>query len=384
MCRSKAPIFRGTLKTASGGAIDVGAGGAVFDGSAPASPIANSGNVSVLDSSTLLLLGRIDNSGSVTLASTGDQTFMSIGDGGAALTGGGKIILTSNGEDGIESGGVGSPTLTNVNNTISGNGVLGDGLNVINEADGVIDANLHSFPTAFLSIADADVANAGLIEATAGGFLEIDLSPIDNASTGIVAATGTNSVVLVEHGTITGGTLKTASGGVIKVGAGDVTFDGSTPAAPITNTGNVVVEDNSNLTLLGTIDNTGSITLDATANTTELIVGAGGATLEGGGKVILTTAVDNEIASVASSDTLTNVNNTITGLGVIAAALVNEANGVVDATAANGDMIITGGTSNAGLLELTTGGLLFEGPTTVNNTATGVIAAIGAHASVGS
>ena len=150
-----ADISGGTLKTASGGAIDVGAGGAVFDGSAPASPIANSGNVSVLDSSTLLLLGTIDNSGSVTLASTGDQTFMSIGDGGAALTGGGKIILTSNGEDGIESGGVGSPTLTNVNNTISGNGVLGDGLNVINEADGVIDANLHSFPTAFLSIADA-------------------------------------------------------------------------------------------------------------------------------------------------------------------------------------------------------------------------------------
>jgi hypothetical protein len=367
---AKGTITGGTLKTASGGAIEVGDDGVTFDGSTPASPIANAGNVMVTDNDTLTLLGTIDNSGTIKLDSTGDQTELIVGNEGAALSGGGKIELTNNDEDVITAASP-SPTLTNVNNTVTGSGVLGDGLNLTNEAAGVIDANVPSS----LTIRGNNVANAGLIEATAGGELEINSTQIDNASTGIIAATGTNSVVVVVEATITGGTLKTASGGAIEVGASGVTFDGSTPAAPITNAGNVVVQDGDILTVLGTIDNSGTITLDSTGDPTKLVIVAGGAALEGGGKIILTVA-SNEITGVAASDTLTNVDNSISGAGTLGGdemTLVNDMKGVVDAVGGgnvNPLIVDTGANEivNAGLMEATTGSLDVD--SLVSNTGT--------------
>lgn len=369
-------VTGGTLKTASGGAIDVGAAGVTFDGSTPADPVTNTGSVVVLDSFGLTLLGTIDNSGTITLDSTGDPTTLTVGNGGAALEGGGKLVLTSTDDDDVITGAASTDTLTNVDNTIIGSGELGNGeMTLINEAKGVIDAtHSFSFPSMILDTG-SDVANAGLIEATAGGVLSIDFSTIDNAPTGMIEATGTNSAVIVDASGVVGGTLTSTNGGAIEI-AGDSTFDGSTPTAPITDTGSVSVLDESTLTLLGTIDNNGTITLDSTGDLTQLSIGTGSAALEGEGKVVLAATGDNEITSVAPSDTLTNVSNTISGLGTISAALDNEAKGVVDATAANGSIVMAGNITNAGLLEATTGELVIDN-TGVINTATGVIAAMG-------
>ena len=353
---NKVSIVGGTLKTASGGEILVIGSNATFDGSTPGAPLANAGNATVQDGSTLTLLGTIDNSGTIKLDSTDDPTDLLVGSGGVALEGGGKIILTNdNNIENIIAGKAATDTLTNVNNTITGSGELGNGeMSLINEAKGVIDATSSlSFPSLILDTTGNDVSNAGLIEATAGGVLEIHFTTIDNASTGLIQASGANSIVLVElNGTIVGGTLKTANGGTIQIADG--TLDGSTPAAPIANAGNVVVDDSTTLTLLGTVNNTGTITLASTGDPTELLIGLGGAALEGGGKIVLTANEEDEITGAASPDTLTNVNNTISGAGDLGGGqmtLVNDAKGVIDATGILS--IITGANEiiNAGLME---------------------------------
>jgi hypothetical protein len=375
-----AVVTGGTLKTASGGAIDVG--GATFDGSTPAAPVSNDGNVMVEDGNTLTLLGTIDNIGTITLDSVGDPTDLAVGPGGVALQGGGKIKLTNDNDlENTIAGLVSSDTLTNVNNTITGSGQLGDGhMTLINEAKGVIDATAASSFPSFILDTGNDISNAGLIEATAGGSLQIAFSTIDNTPTGLIQASGTNSIVSVQNNSIiVGGILKTASGGAIVVGS--ATFDGSTPAAPVSNDGNVVVEDEATLTLLGTIDNSGTITLASTGDPTKLLIGAGGAALEGGGKLALTNDID-EISGAANSDTLTNVDNTISGGGIIDATLVNEAKGVIDGTASNGSLVIatTEAIINAGVLEGAPH--LAINTSTVDNTATGIIEATGANSYV--
>jgi hypothetical protein len=84
--------------------------------------------------------------------------------------------------------------------------------------------------------------------------------------------------VFLDGASIAGGTLKTASVGTIEVqsNTNSSTFDGSLPGAPLTNAGSVVVDDQAVLALLGTINNSGSITLKGEGNFTELQIGSGG------------------------------------------------------------------------------------------------------------
>ena len=106
---------------------------------------------------------------------------------------------------------------------------------------------------------------------------------------------------------------------------------------PLTNSaGTMTVGDAAMLPLGGTIDNTGTIALNSTGDETDLEVLVNSVTLQGGGQVTLSDSSENVIFGGASSATLTNVDNTISGAGRLGdgqMTLVND--GTIDATGTN-------------------------------------------------
>jgi hypothetical protein len=211
------------------------------------------------------------------------------------LTGSGGVLLT-----GGTITGTGSNTFDNDGNNITGYGSITK-LALQNEGGGIIDANV-SGQTLTIQTGNT-IGNAGLLEATAGGILQID----DNV-------------------TNTGATLKATGGGELDVKSTTIT-DNSGGTEQI-DTGSELLVDNAHLTLNG--DGTGQVKLAGTG----LITGA------------------------ATTNELENVNKTISGAGTISnLALVNDSAGVIDAS---GLLVLnTGNTiSNAGLLEATAGGIL--------------------------
>ena len=165
---------------------------------------------------------------------------------------------------------------------------------------------------------------------------------------------------------------------VIAVGAGEtITLHGVDAASltaadfvfnqtpVVTNAGNMVVSDGAVLPLSGTIDNTGTIALNSSGDHTELQIIGNGVTLEGGGQLILSNNAANTIVGTGPSDTLTNVDNTISGAGQIGSGdgtltLVNEAHGTIEANDTGGTLTLETGTTiiNNGVLEALNGGTL--------------------------
>ena len=176
-----------------------------------------------------------------------------------------------------------------------------------------------------------------------------------------ITATGSQSVVTVSSGAvITGGTLTTASGGAMG-STGSATLQGVTISANSLFTS----ADNITTTLLGTIDNLGTIEqIGGNAQNAFLSIG-GAVTLTGGGTVLLDTIATNGGSAylVGNGNTLTNTNNTIMGTGIIGngnVALING--GVIDAAPEGGSSTLTINTSgvfsSTGTLEATGGATL--------------------------
>src|SRR5262249_47711983 len=270
------------------------------------------------------------------------------------LQGGGQITLSLDAGNGGHFNIYGTNTLTNVDNTISGFGNIGITA-LVNETNGVIDANNGSNP---LVVTGNSLTNAGILESTSTGGLFLGL-PITNTASGVIGAFGAGSTVTLQSHTVSGGTLKTGSGGEIVV-EGE-TFDGSN-GHTVNNTGNVVVPGTLSLTLLGTINNSGTITLNGYSNaSSQVIVGAGGVTLAGSGNITLSDSTNNNIIGNGASTTLTN-QNAISGAGTIGGnGLLLTNQGVIDATGTNPLIIDTGASAvtNSGKLEATNNGTLF-------------------------
>ena len=90
------------------------------------------------DGSHLPLSGTINNTGTIALSSTGDETDLQLIEQGVTLEGGGKILL-SDSDANIISGTSSGVRLNNEDNTISGAGQLGNGELTLTNA-GTIDA----------------------------------------------------------------------------------------------------------------------------------------------------------------------------------------------------------------------------------------------------
>jgi hypothetical protein len=132
----------------------------------------NHGTITVGDGAELPLSGTIDNVGLIAIDSTGDQSVLQLTGDGATLDGGGHVTMSGDAE--ITGTGP-SDVLTNVDNTISGSGQIGTGdgnLTLVNEAHGVINADVAG--AALVLDTGHAIVNAGLLEATNGGVLQVD------------------------------------------------------------------------------------------------------------------------------------------------------------------------------------------------------------------
>src|SRR5205814_6549716 len=129
--------------------------------------------------------GTIDNTGTIALNSTGDETDLQLIEHGITLEGGGQITLSDSAENFIF-GTVSDVTLTNVDNTISGAGHLGDGVMILVNEGTIIATGVNSLD---INTGTNTIINSGTLEATGSGGLVID-SNVDNS--GLLWAHGAN------------------------------------------------------------------------------------------------------------------------------------------------------------------------------------------------
>jgi hypothetical protein len=152
-------------------------------------------------------------------------------------------------------------------------------------------------------------------------------------------------------------------------GSGTIAFlNGSDTLAGTTLSATTAIINGPAVTLSGEIDLTH--TLEAT--TANLVVGSGGATLQGGGTVVLSNRSSNRVYGQTDPATLTNVDDRLYGAGQFGdgeMALVNDAAGLIDGDDATALVIDTGTATiqNAGIIDSTfTGGTTIESP--IDNT----------------
>jgi hypothetical protein len=332
--------------------------------------------------------GTITNNGTINLQSSGNNTELVITGGNLTLTGGGTITMSAGNANNMILAGTSGLMLTNVNNTISGTGQIGNGSGMlfVNDASGIVDA---SGGTLIISPYDSSTTtgsttNQGLLEATAGGVLELE-NTVTNTG-GTILATGTSggmsptpSTIELNGVSITGGTLTSSSGGVIE---SINTWNTSTPTLTtltISSGSTLDIPNNDGLNFgAGTITNNGTINLQSSGNNTELVI-AGNTTLSGTGTVTMSNEANNIFTG---GGTFTN-GETIQGAGTIGNSdltLVN--NGTIDADQTTALTInANGGTTNTKTMEATAGGTLHLLDYTINNTG-GTILATGTNSVV--
>jgi YVTN family beta-propeller protein len=346
----------------------------VLDGSTQG-PLNNEAFYTLDNNSDTQLLGAINNTNSFLINAGGNGTALSMV-GAVTLTGGGTITLT-NGNALIRQD-TGASSLTNVNNTILGSGQIGNnGLTVINDPTGTINANSSGNALLFNA---AGAVNEGALEATGGGILQIDVTVVNQSAN--ILASGTGSTVQLQNGArIEGGTMSTPNGATsFGTVASTVVLDGSTHG-PLINAAAYTLNNNTDTEVLGTLDNTNSILINAGGNGTALSM-VGAVTLTGGGTITMTDG-NAWIRQDTAGSSLTNVNNTIVGAGQVgngSLTVINQVGGTIDASGASNMLLFNAvGAVNQGLLEATVGGTLAFS-VTVNN-ASGTISA-GAGSSV--
>ena len=371
-----ATIEGGTLTTAANGEIDTIDRGSILDGTSAAVNV--QGAVTISNNTALTIKGAIDNTGTIGVSSTNNDTDLVIG--GATLSGKGQVTLSDNSQNRIE-GATPTSALTNVDNTISGAGQLGNGaLLLVNQAAGVINAT-GSSNALVLNVGTAtQVTNAGLIEASGSAGLVIQSAKV-NGSTGGTLQANNGSFISLASATLVGGTLSVTGDGFIQTTDTGTVFNGTT--STINNTGVLNINNNTALTLEGALNNTGTLGLQSSGNVTDLVIDVTGATLSGGGLVTLTDNGQNRIYGVTPGSTLTNVDNVIDGAGQIGASgagvgltLVNETAGLIEASGSNALTINTGagGVTNSGVMAAGDGvndGVLSFSGSTVNNGTSG-------------
>jgi len=347
--QSGVTITGGTLTTSSGGLIETPGGtGATLSG------LTNLGTYTVVDSSTTTLAGTITNSGTMNVSSGGHTTEVRIS-GNVTLTGAGTLTLSNNPNNFILGASTGTEVLTN-QQTIQGAGNIGDAFMTVTN-QGTIDANVSN--ALIIQPGSGGVTNSATLEATGGATLVLyGGGGAFSNNGGTIETTGTNSVVALENGvTIAGGTLTTASGGVIETPGGT----GATLSG-LTNLGTYTVVDSSETTLAGTITNSGTMNVSSGGHTTELNI-SGNVTLAGSGTLTLSNNANNFIlgASRGGTEVLTS-NNTIQGAGNIGDGLMGLVNnGTIIASQSSNPLFVdvsSKGFTNHGTLSVSSGDLM--------------------------
>jgi hypothetical protein len=358
---NSASVFNGTLATSNGGTIHTFAGNGSF-----LTNVANTGSYVVENNAATTFNGTINNTGVISLAAAGNFTDFILG-GNVSLNGNGTVTLQN--ADRIRGG----STLTigsaqTIQGETSNSGSIGNNDTAIVN-NGLINANVNHAPLVgnqALLIDPVNIASGftnsstGTLEATNGGFLMLTGNGGgDFNNQGLILASGTGSEVqLVSSVSITGGSLTSTAGGIIRTLSGN-----ASSLTNVTLNANYIVANNAATFFAGTITNLGTITVAASGSVTDFIV-PGTVTLTGGGTLNL-----QDAARVRGGGELINVNNVIQGdtnnttsLGNNDMVLVNQSGGLIDANHAGLALVIDPangpGMTNAGVMRATNGGVL--------------------------
>jgi YVTN family beta-propeller protein len=364
---SSAVVHGGTLKTAAGGILgSVSAATVVVDG-ATVGAVNIVGTFTVANGTELVVSGTINNTGLISVLSNNTNTFLDFS-GAVTLTGAGTVTMSqavSNGQPILRN--TSNGILNNANNLIQGSGQFGNnGLIINNQAGGVINAN-GAFP---LQFNNGTVTNLGLIEASAGGTLQISVLFINQTAS--LLATGAGSAVQFLSGAnIRGGTITSAAGAFLG-NVGTPVLDGLTQGA-LTIAGTYTVSNGTETICQGTINNTGLIALTAN-NANTFLTFSGPVTLTGSGTVTLNQVISNGQPIVRNSNNgiLNNVNNLIQGSGQFGnngLLINNQAGGVINANGTFPLAFNNGTVTNLGLVEASAGGTLQIFVVVINKTA---------------
>ncbi|MCK1564980.1 VCBS domain-containing protein [Bradyrhizobium sp. 173] len=190
----------------------------------------NAGHMVIADGAILPLSGIIDNTGTIELNSSGSETDLELIEHGITLQGHGQVILSDSSEN-VITGTVSDVTLTNVDNTISGAGHLGDGMMVLVNEGTIIATGTNALD---IDTGANAVTNTGTIEATGTGGLEVHS---DLVNTGVLWANGGNVTI---DGNVSGnGTAQISGSATLEFGAASsahVTLDAQA-------TGTIVLHD---------------------------------------------------------------------------------------------------------------------------------------------
>ena len=225
-----------------------------FTASNGTGPNDNFGTIDVEDGSSLHLGGTFDNlAGTITLMSVGSPTTLAI-QGSATLDGGGSVEFAPDGGQpnfNQLTGTSSNATLLNVDNDISGNGVI-EGLNFINGPNGIVETD-NSLGAGDLQIwgnaNGGSFDNKGHVFADDGGTLQFGVSGASTTITnpGLIEATSGNAGALIEVlGTVSfqGGGQIVLGGpnlnGILGIGATDILGDGVSGPTTLDNVDNTI------------------------------------------------------------------------------------------------------------------------------------------------
>ncbi len=217
--------------------------------------LSGDGTIAIDNNVDLHLNGTIHNSGTISLNSGTSLTRLFL-DGDTALTEGGSVVLS-----GSNAQITGGHLLTNVDNLIEGEGNLGaNSSQFLNQTNGVINANVAA-GTLVIDPNGNGFANQGLLEATNGGILSLTGNAgggFDNTGGTILANGEGSEVQLTASVSVSAGVLEAMNGGLIRAVTGQSIY-----LSNLTLKGPLVVDNNADLHINGTITNNGTITLNA-------------------------------------------------------------------------------------------------------------------------
>ena len=228
--------------------------------------------------------GTITNEGTLIFDAGGPSVTRRLGIvGDVILEGGGEIVLTESFSQILQQ--TTDATLTNIDNTIRGTGLIQVPLN--NES---------------LIRSEGGVLRISRVVTNTDGNVEV-------ASDGVLQTAG---------GSIVGGNVLGEAGSGIQGGEGaDGDFQGLTLA------GEHTIVTTTTLTLAGTITNEGTLIFEDTGASAVRRLGVvGDVILEGGGEIVLTEST-SQMLQLTTDATLTNVDNTIRGTGIVSVEILN-------------------------------------------------------------
>jgi hypothetical protein len=315
-------IEGGTLAT-SGGGIIFGINNASLDGSEAG-------------------IGVINNTGTISVDSQGNNTVLRLGTQTGTLTGGGQFVLSDSANNYVYAN-QSFFLLDNLNNTISGGGQLGNGQLTFTNT-GTVNANGTN--ALVLNTGSYDLTNGvgGLLKATSTGGLSIASGLFSNAGT--VGAAGGNvtfgsGVYNLNSlgGTLTGGTWNASGGATLAIDGGTI----SVLAANVTLNGvgsKVETGNGSTFTTIGSSVN-------------QIAAGADLTLIEKAGiDFTATSLADKGTITLSTGATLTAATDYVSGLlsgnGLVKGGVSDS--GTVTAT--GGSLSITGNLNGTGVLDI--------------------------------